>query len=124
MKDKRPVNIDFRTIRLPLPAITSILHRISGAFIFVGIALLLYLLDTSLSSDAGFRLVGELMDNLVVKLLTWTVVAGLLYHLVAGIKHLLMDMGIGETLSGSRTGAKLVIAVSAVLIVIAGVWLW
>ncbi|MFM1897163.1 MAG: succinate dehydrogenase, cytochrome b556 subunit [Pseudomonadota bacterium] len=124
MKDNRPVNIDFRTLRLPLPAITSILHRISGAFIFVGIAVLLYLLDTSLSSDAGFRLVGELLDNLLVKLLVWAILAGLAYHLVAGIKHLLMDLGIGETLEGAQLGARLVIAVSAVLIVLAGVWVW
>jgi succinate dehydrogenase / fumarate reductase cytochrome b subunit len=124
VKDNRPVNIDFRTLRLPLPAITSILHRISGAFIFVGIAVLLYLLDTSLSSDAGFRLVGELLDNLLVKLLVWAILAGLAYHLVAGIKHLLMDLGIGETLEGAQLGARLVIAVSAVLIVLAGVWVW
>jgi succinate dehydrogenase / fumarate reductase, cytochrome b subunit len=54
----------------------------------------------------------------------WAIVAGLLYHLVAGIKHLFMDVGIGETLEGGRLGARLVVFVSAILIVAAGVWIW
>ena len=124
MNDNRPRNLDFRTLRLPLPAITSILHRISGAFLFLGIALLLYMLDTSLSSAAGFDQVAGWLDQLWVKLILWAVVAALAYHLIAGIKHLLMDMGIGESFAGGLLGAKLVIAGSALAILAAGVWLW
>ncbi|MDX1490035.1 MAG: succinate dehydrogenase, cytochrome b556 subunit [Pseudohongiellaceae bacterium] len=124
MKDQRPRNLDFSTLRLPLAAIASILHRISGVFIFAGVAVLLYLLGESLSSEAGFSQVGQWMDTLVVKLVVWAVLAGLLYHLIAGIKHLLMDMGYGETLEGSQLSAKLVIIVSAIAIILAGVWLW
>ena len=64
------------------------------------------------------------MDNLIVKLVIWAVVSGLLYHLIAGIKHLVMDLGIGETLEGAQTGAKLVVALSVISIVLTGVWLW
>ena len=124
MKDNRPVNLDFTTFKLPLPAITSILHRISGAFVFVGIALLLFLLDTSLESAEGFARVGEWLGNPLVKLITWAVLAALLYHLLAGIKHLVMDFGIGETLSGGVLGARLVLTLAVVSIVAAGVWLW
>lgn len=124
MNDNRPRNLDFRTLKLPLPAITSILHRISGAFLFLGIAVLLYLLDTSLESAAGFQQVTQWLDNFIVKLLCWVVLAALIYHLFAGIKHLLMDMGIGETFSGGLLGAKLVIVFSAIAIFAAGVWLW
>ena len=124
VKDQRPRNLDFSTLRLPLAAIASILHRISGVFIFAGVAVLLYLLGESLSSEAGFSQVGQWMDTPVVKLVVWAVLAGLLYHLVAGIKHLLMDMGYGETLEGSQLSAKLVIIVSAIAIILAGVWLW
>ena len=54
----------------------------------------------------------------------WAIVAGLLYHLIAGIKHLVMDMGIGETLEGGVNGARLVVIVSAIAIVAAGFWIW
>lgn len=124
MKDNRPVNLDFTTFKLPLPAITSILHRISGGFLFIGLALLLYLLDQSLESAEGFARVTEWLGNPLVKLVTWAVLAALLYHLFAGIKHLVMDLGIGETISGGVLGARLVIAASLVAIVAAGVWIW
>ena len=124
MKDTRPKNLDFSTFNLPLPAITSILHRISGVFIFAGLALLLWLFNESLSSEAGFNNVAMWMDNLIVKLLLWAVISGLLYHFIAGIKHLFMDLGIGESLEGGRTGAKLVVALSVISIVLTGVWLW
>ncbi len=124
MKDTRPKNLDFSTFSLPLPAITSILHRISGVFIFAGLALLLWLFGESLSSEQGFNNVAMWMDNLIVKLVLWAVISGLLYHLIAGIKHLIMDLGIGETLEGAQTGAKLVVALSAISIILTGVWLW
>jgi len=122
--DNRPKNLDLLTFKYPLPAITSLLHRISGAFIFAGVALMLYMLDLSLQSEAGFQQVLGLLDNVVVKLLAWAVLAGLLYHLIAGIKHLLMDMGIGETLRGGVIGARITIAASALAMIIAGVWIW
>jgi len=124
VKDKRPRNLDFSTLRLPLPAITSILHRVSGAFIFAGVAVLLWLLSESLASEEGFARVGQWLDLTIVKLLVWAVLAGLLYHLIAGIKHLMMDMGIGETIEGGLLGARLVIAFSAIAILLTGVWLW
>ena len=119
MKQQRPVNLDLTKFKWPLAAITSILHRISGVVVFFGIALLLYFLDLSLRSEAGFQRVAEL-----AKFVTWVVLAGLLYHLVAGIKHLIMDFGIGETLSGGRIGAVMTLILSAVAIVMAGVWIW
>ncbi len=124
MKDNRPKNLDFSTFHLPLPAITSILHRISGVFIFAGAAVLLWLLSESLVSEQGFNNVAMWMDNLIVKLLVWAVVSGLLYHFIAGIKHLIMDLGIGETLEGAQLGAKLVVVLSVISIVLTGVWLW
>ncbi|MDO9318781.1 MAG: succinate dehydrogenase, cytochrome b556 subunit [Gammaproteobacteria bacterium] len=124
MNDKRPRNLDFTTLRLPLPAITSILHRVSGIFIFAGVAVLLWLFSESLTSADGFARVEQWLNQIPVRLLLWAVLAGLLYHLIAGIKHLLMDMGIGETFAGGLLGAKLVIAISALTIILTGVWLW
>ena len=54
----------------------------------------------------------------------WGVLSALLYHLVAGIRHLLMDAGLGESLEGGRLGAKILIVIAVVLIVLLGVWIW
>jgi succinate dehydrogenase / fumarate reductase cytochrome b subunit len=122
--DKRPVNLDLSTIKLPLPAVASILHRISGVFLFVGIAVLLYMLDVSLESAESFAALQALLQSVTARFLVWLILAGLIYHSVAGVKHLLMDVGVGETLEGGMQGAKIVFVVSAVLIVMVGVWLW
>ncbi len=122
--DKRPVNLDIGTIDLPLPALASITHRITGVILVAGAAVLLWLLDESLASEEGFNTVKTLADSFLVKLIVWGVLSALIYHSVAGIKHLIMDLGIGETLEGGQTGAKLVIAVSGVLIILAGAMIW
>ena len=87
-------------------------------------AVLLYALDLSLASEEGFEQVAACLASPLAKLVIWGLLSALLYHLVAGIRHLIMDMGIGETLEGGKLGSKIVIAVSAVLIVLAGVWVW
>jgi succinate dehydrogenase / fumarate reductase cytochrome b subunit len=124
VKDNRPVNLDISTIKFPLAAITSIIHRITGVILLIGFGFLLYLLQLSLESESGFVLVQELLSGLIVKLLTWAVIACLIYHFIAGCKHLLMDLGIGETNEGAQIGSWLVVAFSAVGILIAGVWIW
>lgn len=124
VKDKRPVNLDISSIHLPLAAYTSILHRISGVIIFVGVAILLWLFDLSLSSEESFNSIREIMVSPLVKFIVWGILSALAYHLVAGVKHLLMDMGIGESKEAAPLGAKITIVVSAVLIIALGVWLW
>ncbi|MBF7730801.1 succinate dehydrogenase, cytochrome b556 subunit [Pseudomonas sp. N040] len=124
MNSQRPVNLDLRTIKLPITAYTSILHRISGVILFFGLAVLLYVLDMSLSSEEGFAQVKECLTSPLVKLVLWGLLSALLYHLVAGVRHLVMDAGIGETLEGGKLGSKIVLVVSVVLIVLAGVWIW
>jgi len=124
VNDKRPVNLDLSQFSFPLPALTSIVHRATGIILFVGIAILMYILELSLTSEESFNSVKECLDGFFVKFIIWGILSGLLYHLVAGIKHLLMDFGIGETLEGGVLGAKVTIVVSVVLILLAGVWLW
>ena len=124
MKDKRPVNLDIGTIDLPLAALTSITHRVSGVIVFVGIAILLWLFDASLASEEGFNSLGGFATSFLGKFILWGVLAALAYHMVAGCKHLLMDFGIGETKEAAPIGAKVVIVVSIVLFVVLGVWIW
>jgi len=124
VNSQRPVNLDLRTIKLPVTAYASILHRISGVILFFGLLILLYVLELSLSSAEGFEQVRDFLANPLVKLVLWGLLSALLYHLVAGVRHLLMDTGIGETLEGGKTGARIVLVVSLALIVLAGVWIW
>ncbi len=124
MNKNRPVNLDISTFSLPITAYVSILHRVSGVILFGVVALLLWALGTSLSSESGFESVKEVFSSPIVKLIMWASLAALAYHLVAGVRHLFMDAGIGETLEGGKAGAKVVIALAIVLILLAGVWVW
>ncbi len=124
MKDNRPVNLDISTIKLPITSYTSILHRISGVAIFFGMAVLLCLLDSSLESAESFAETKEAMSGVLLKGTVWLVVCGLIYHTLAGVKHLIMDLGIGETLEGGKKGSVIVLVSSVILMILAGVWLW
>ena len=85
---------------------------------------MLYLLELSLQSESSFALAQDLLGSVIVKFMAWGVLSGLLYHLVAGIKHLIMDLGYGETLKGGFIGACITLSLSATTIFIAGVWIW
>ena len=124
MNDHRPVNLDLFTINQPIPAIASIIHRVSGLLLFFGVAILMYMLDLSLSSEQGFQELQECFSGFFAKLILWGLLSSLIYHLVAGIKHLLMDFGIGETLEGAQLGAKLTLGISIFLIIVTGVAIW
>ena len=91
---------------------------------FVGVALMLYAFDMSLSSEAGFEYLSNAIVSPVGKFLTWVLLSALVYHLIAGIKHLFMDMGIGETLEGGVFAARLTLFFSAILIVLAAIWVF
>ena len=124
VKDTRPINLDLTTVKFPLPAITSILHRISGVGLFFGIGVMLYFLQLSLESEAGFERVLELLRATPVKLTIWLILAGLLYHLIAGIKHLLMDWGLGESREGALRGAQVTLVLATVAAVLSWGMIW
>lgn len=124
MKNQRPVNLEISTIKLPITAVVSILHRLSGVFLFAGVAVLLWLLDASLASEEHFVALQETLTSPLWQVVIWTVLAALAYHLVLGIRHLFMDCGVGESYKGGRLGAQIGLIVSLILIVLAGVWVW
>jgi succinate dehydrogenase / fumarate reductase, cytochrome b subunit len=124
VKKNRPVNLDISTIKLPITAYVSILHRVSGVFLFAGVAVLLWMLDVSLSSQEGFDQIKAIGSSPVCQFILWVVLAGLAYHTSMGIRHLIMDFGVGESLKGGKIGATTALVVAIVLIVLAGVWVW
>ena len=125
MNKKRPVNLDIGTIQLPITSYVSILHRVSGVVLFAAIAIFLWVLDASLSSEESFNAVKECMGGTLCQINNLGISrCSCLSH---GGGYSSPDYGfrcIGETLEGGQLGAKIALIVAAVLIVLAGVWVW
>ena len=122
MTDKRPVNLSIPTIRLPITAYVSILHRVSGVVLIAAFGIFLYYLHFSLASETDFNKVLACIHQTPVKLILWACLAALAYHTCAGIRHLIMDMGIGEDLKGGVLGARLALVAAAILIGLSFFW--
>ena len=124
VKKSRPVNLDLQTMRFPLTAIASILHRVSGVITFVAVAILLWLLNLSLSSPKGFTTAVSITDSGLVTLMLWGILTALFYHIVLGVRHLLMDLGYFEEMETSLASTKVSFVIVAILSVFAGVLVW
>jgi succinate dehydrogenase / fumarate reductase cytochrome b subunit len=121
---RRPKYLDLFQIRLPLPALTSFLHRVSGALLFLTIPLLLILLQQSLSSAAGFDAVRTRLGHPIVKVFLLALLWAYLHHFFAGIRLLFLDVHIGVDLPQARITAALAVSISVVLTLLMGIWLW
>lgn len=124
MNNNRPVNLDLGTVKFPITAIVSILHRVSGCVLLGGILVLIWMLDLSLSSEEGFIYLLQQLDQVWAKVVLWAVLAATAYHLVMGLRHLMMDLGFCETLQGGKTSAGVALVIAFILIALAGVWVW
>lgn len=102
----------------------SILHRISGVIMVFAIGILLWTLSLSLSSAEEFAQVKALLDGLFFKLIIIGILSALIYHLLGGIRHLLMDLGYFEELASGNISAKLIIVLWIVFTVLVGAKLW
>jgi succinate dehydrogenase cytochrome b subunit len=121
----RPVYLNLVAIRLPVPGIVSILHRISGALLFLlGIPLLLYALQASLASADSFAELAAAFARPLAKLVLIGFVWAYLHHFFAGIRFLLLDVHVGDELAATRRSSVLVLVVSILLTLIVGVRLW
>ncbi|MGK7286745.1 succinate dehydrogenase cytochrome b556 subunit [Buttiauxella agrestis] len=124
-KKQRPVNLDLTTMRFPVTAIASILHRVSGVITFVAVGILLWLLGQSLSSPEGFLVASSIMSSFFVKFIMWGILTALAYHVVVGIRHILMDTGLlEETLIAGKQSAMISFVITVVLSLLAGVLVW
>jgi succinate dehydrogenase / fumarate reductase cytochrome b subunit len=122
---KRPVNLDIGSIKLPITAYVSILHRVSGVITFFALAVLLWLLDQSLASQQSFDSVRAILSHPLAQFIVWGSLVALLYHAIAGIRHLLMDLGVGEdSFKSGRISAWIAVGVALALIALLTGWIY
>jgi succinate dehydrogenase / fumarate reductase cytochrome b subunit len=98
--------------RLPLAAYVSILHRVSGAAMFLLLPFVLYLLDKSLTSEISFDYLKGFTSHWFVKLIILGLVWSYLHHFAAGVRHLLLDLHVGVDKDSGRKTSMAVFAVS------------
>ncbi len=122
---KRPVYLDLPRIRLPLPGIVSILHRVSGAWlVLAGIPLLLYAVSRSVASPEAYAAMKAGLANPASKLVLVALLWAYLHHFCAGLRYLLLDIHRGIELEPARRSSAVVLVVSLSLTVILGARLW
>ena len=111
----RPVFLNLTQIRLPVAGVMSIIHRVTGVVMVLSVPLLIYLLDLSLSGAEGFDCATTLFASLPAKLMLFLFLWGLMHHLLAGIRYLLIDIEIGVEKPLFRQTAWAVIAAAPLL---------
>ncbi len=124
MKKERPKHLDLRVIKQPLPAIASILHRISGAGLFLMLPFLIFLFELSLDSSLGFAMLQSVVAHPLAKLVLTGLLWAFLHHFCMGIRILLLDLNMGTDLKPARASTKAVLVISLALTAILGVKLW
>ena len=121
---QRPVFLEIPAIRLPIPGIVSILHRISGVILFIMLPVLLYVLAGTLSREAAFESYQSFVSNPLVKIGLIGFLWANIHHRCAGNRYLLLDAHKGLDLETARLTAKIVLVAALVLTLILGVVLW
>jgi len=112
--------VDLTRYRFPIGSIVSILHRISGALLFLSLPAMLWLLQQSLYSEIAFEYFKGVTSHWFVRLLLLALVWAYLHHLCAGVRHLLMDMHMGLEKPTSKQSGILVLSVSLTLTALVG----
>jgi succinate dehydrogenase / fumarate reductase cytochrome b subunit len=121
----RPVYLNLVRIRLPLPGIVSILHRVSGAALYlIGLPLLLVGVQRSLASPEAFDSFRAALSNPLAKIVLIGLIWAYLHHFCAGIRFLLLDVQQGIELGPARISSVAVLVISLALTLIIGVRLW
>ncbi len=125
MSKKRPINLDIGTIKLPITSYVSILHRISGVILFFAVAIMLYALEASLASEQSFDALKNFFSSTLFQIILWGCLIALTYHVIAGLRHIVMDFGIGEdNFQAGRRSAWLVVIIAVVCISLITGWVF
>jgi len=124
MVRKRPKNLNLLTIRLPVPALVSIMHRVSGALLFLSLPLWLLLFWLTVSSEQSYQLAQVFLHSLFVKLLLVLLAWAFFHHACAGIRHLALDAHLGLRLRYARASSMMVLLLTGILLISFTVAIW
>jgi len=124
MNKKRPKHLALHLIKLPLPGIVSILHRVSGLLLFLALPLLLLMLQYSLRSTETYTQLTGVLSYPLIKLMLIGLLWSFLHHFCAGLRYMAVDLHLVRDLAQARNSSKLVMVVSLALTVYLGVKLW
>lgn len=114
----RPKNLNLMTIRLPINALVSILHRATGCALFLTLPILLISLQWSLYSATHYATLANMLDWLVFKIILVGLVWAFSHHFFAGLRHLAMDVHWMTSLMKARYTSKIVLLLSVLTTVI------
>ena len=117
-----PVFLNLAQIRFPIGAIASIAHRVAGVLLFIALPVVALMLDASLRTEAGFVAVRDLLSSPLWIATAAVLLWALVHHLLAGVRHLLMDVGVGSELVRARASARLVLVAAPALTLLFLVW--
>lgn len=116
---KRPVYLDLLRIRMPVGAVVSILHRVTGVLLVLALPFLLWLLQQSLASADDYQRITRWLQSLPLRLTLFLLILAVTHHFLAGLRHLLLDLDVGISRTGGRLGAWLVLAIGASVAILA-----
>lgn len=124
LSQERPRFLNLLQIRLPLPGVVSILHRVSGVLMVLAIPFAVALFALSLRDAAGFVAAADILDGVFVKLVLMLMAWSLMHHLFAGIRFALLDLDIGIEKPQARQSSWLVfgLSIAATLILLGVIW--
>jgi succinate dehydrogenase / fumarate reductase cytochrome b subunit len=120
----RPKNLNLLTIRLPINALVSILHRATGCALFLALPIILLLLQLSLSSVVNFETVVAILNSPFSKLILLGFAWAFFHHFFAGVRHLAMDVHWMTTLMKARCTSKIVLVLGVLATLALAVKLW
>ncbi|HEX7454825.1 MAG TPA: succinate dehydrogenase, cytochrome b556 subunit [Gallionella sp.] len=121
MLKKRPKHLALHLIKLPLPGLISILHRVSGLALFLALPLLLLMLQYSLRSGETYAQLQDVLEQPFSRLILLGLLWSFLHHFCAGIRYLAVDLHYVSNLKQARDSSKIVLLVSLALTVLIGV---
>ncbi|EUJ11010.1 succinate dehydrogenase subunit C [Methylophilaceae bacterium 11] len=121
---KRPKNLNLLTIRLPINAVVSIMHRASGVMLFLMLPAVLWVLQQSLASEAQYLTIASGLQHWAFKLILIGLAWAFFHHFFAGIRHLAMDVHWMTSLQKARFSSRVVLGLVGVAVLVFAWCIW